>query len=277
MLLHGNIKSPTDLRTVFPVLLCVSFRFDRRDGLFAAETSASPANKLNNASGSKRSRLPVVSTKPTSTSNWRQQLPITATATASKFNLPYDHNHHYNRLTGSNGFTVTKFESLPAGQNGGQIAPPSSTRRNLFQPTQQQPSNTLQWSTAAPASEEGDTDSHGQAESVRKYCTEDTPCLSKAGSNTNLSCLTLEDDEHPITQLSSKQAVQKNNESSSDEDDPMEQQLLEQFRKVAWAEKGTSKIAPFRHNKVSTTNDNGGTRRMAVQPNYGKKEKGCYQ
>ena len=38
----------------------------------------------------------------------------------------------------------------------------------------------------------------------------------------------------------------------SDEEDAMEQQILDQCVRVAWAEKGTSKIAPFRHrSKVS--------------------------
>ena len=40
------------------------------------------------------------------------------------------------------------------------------------------------------------------------------------------------------------------NLSSDDDDDAMEQLILAQCIKVAWAEKGTSKVAPFRHKVI---------------------------
>jgi hypothetical protein len=38
-----------------------------------------------------------------------------------------------------------------------------------------------------------------------------------------------------------------NNFESDDEDDAMEQMILEECRKIAWAEKGTPKVTPFRY------------------------------
>ena len=120
------------------------------------------AVKSMNSSGHKRSRLPVVQGK--------SAIPT------------------YNQCNSFGNTAATNdFKNIPNGQN--QLF----TRRNLFQP-QFAPS----WA-ANPASEDGEVDSQGQ-ESVRKFCTEDTPVsLSKAGSNTNLSSLTFDDDDQSTT------------------------------------------------------------------------------
>ena len=41
--------------------------------------------------------------------------------------------------------------------------------------------------------------------------------------------------------------MEPNHFESDDEDDAMEQMILEECRKIAWAEKGTPKVTPFRY------------------------------
>ena len=122
-----------------------------------------------NSSGQRRSRLPVVQGKPVFSSNAQ----FTST---NKFG--FTSNQYSNEFkNSSNGSNLQLF-----------------TRRNIFNTNTQQQFNSP-WAASA-ASEDGEVDSQGQ-ESVRKFCTEDTPViLSKAGSNTNLSSLTFDDDDH---------------------------------------------------------------------------------
>ena len=192
-----------------------------------------------NSSGHKRSRLPIVQGKPATTMTQQH-------STANKFG------YQPNQLTSSNNTTSNGDSS--ATHNGQMF-----TRRNLFQPQIGQFHG--HWETATPASEDGELESQGQ-ESVRRFCTEDTPInsLSKAGSNTNLSSLTF-DDEDTSTTGNMKHTTQANegmqpshNEQSvdgdsDDDDDAMEQLILDQCRKIAWAEKTTKKVTPFK-NKV---------------------------
>ena len=95
-------------------------------------------------------------------------------------------NDQFSSINSTNTNECTRVFSYSNGQ--GQLF----ARRNLFQPQPQQfPS---EWATTA-ASEDGEGENQGQ-ESVRKFCTEDTPIsLSKAGSNTNLSSLTFDDED----------------------------------------------------------------------------------
>ena len=123
-----------------------------------------------NSSGQRRSRLPVVQGKPL----FSNSAQFTAT---NKFGFT---NNQYS--------TTSELKTTSNGSNQQLF-----TRRNIFN-TQQQQFNSP-WAASA-ASEDGEVDSQGQ-ESVRKFCTEDTPIsLSKAGSNTNLSSLTFDDDDH---------------------------------------------------------------------------------
>ena len=129
----------------------------------------SSAVTSHNSNGQKRSRLPVVQGKP-GVFNSSQ---FTST---NKFGFT---NNQYS--------TTSEFKTSSNGSNQQLF-----TRRNIFN-TQQQFNSP--WAASA-ASEDGEVDSQGQ-ESVRKFCTEDTPIsLSKAGSNTNLSSLTFDDDDH---------------------------------------------------------------------------------
>ena len=194
-----------------------------------------------NSSGHKRSRLPIVQGKPATTMTQQH-------STANKFG------YQPNPFTSSNNATSNGDSSTT--HNG---QPQMFTRRNLFQPQIGQFHG--HWATATPASEDGELESQGQ-ESVRRFCTEDTPInsLSKAGSNTNLSSLTF-DDEDTSTMGNMKHTTQANevmqpphNEQSvdgdsDDDDDAMEQLILDQCRKIAWAEKATKNITPFK-NKV---------------------------
>ena len=130
--------------------------------------------KSHNSSGQRRSRLPVVQGKPVFSSNAQ----FTATNKLGFANNQYS--------------TTNEFKSSLNGPNQQLF-----TRRNIFNSNSQQQFNSP-W-TASAASEDGEVDSQGQ-ESVRKFCTEDTPViLSKAGSNTNLSSLTFDDDDHIST------------------------------------------------------------------------------
>ena len=53
------------------------------------------------------------------------------------------------------------------------------------------------------------------------------------------------------TRIPSASAHEKsNNLDSSDDDDAMEQLILDQCRKIAWAEKGTTKVTPFRQKVI---------------------------
>ena len=129
-----------------------------------------------NSSGHKRSRLPVVLAKPSTPNNTQ------FASTNNKFGLP-----EYSEYASANNTSSIQFKNSPSEHN--QLF----TRRNLFQPQVQHFASP--WTVAA-GSEDGEVESQGQ-ESVRKFCTEDTPMsLSKAGSNTNLSSLTFDDDEH---------------------------------------------------------------------------------
>ena len=132
-----------------------------------------------NSSGHKRSRLPVVQAKPSTPSNTQFAL------ATNKFGVPA-----YSQYTLTNNTCSSEFKNSSSEHN--QLF----TRRNLFQPQAQHFS--APW-TVAPGSEDGELESQGQ-ESVRKFCTEDTPMsLSKAGSNTNLSSLTFDDDDQSTT------------------------------------------------------------------------------
>ena len=132
-----------------------------------------------NSSGHKRSRLPVVQGKsalPNST-----QL----SSSNSKFGLP-----SYSQYASTVNTSTSDLKNCSSENN--QLF----ARRNLFQPQVQQFGSP--WAVA-PVSDDGEVESQGQ-ESVRKFCTEDTPLsLSKAGSNTNLSSLTFDDDDHSRT------------------------------------------------------------------------------
>ena len=133
---------------------------------------SSSAAMSHNTSGQRRSRLPVVQGKPVFSSNAQ----FTAT---NKFGFP---TNQYS--------TTNEFKSSSNGQQ-------FFTRRNIFNTNAPQQFNSP-WA-ASVASEDGEVDSQGP-ESVRKFCTEDTPVsLSKAGSNTNLSSLTFDDDDHIST------------------------------------------------------------------------------
>ena len=133
---------------------------------------SSSAAMSHNTSGQRRSRLPVVQGKPVFSSNAQ----FTAT---NKFGFP------------TNLYSTTN--EFKSSSNGEQIF----TRRNIFNTNAPQQFNSP-WA-ASVASEDGEVDSQGP-ESVRKFCTEDTPVsLSKAGSNTNLSSLTFDDDDHIST------------------------------------------------------------------------------
>ena len=135
-----------------------------------------------NSSGHKRSRLPVVQGKPLLPNN--PQFPP-----ANNYALSYNQYTSSTNNTAPNEFKGGS-HNISTGQH--QLF----TRRNLFHPQTQQ--FHPQW-TANPTSEEGEVESQGQ-ESVRKFCTEDTPVsLSKAGSNTNLSSLTFDDEDHSTT------------------------------------------------------------------------------
>ena len=169
-------------------------------------------------------------------------------STANKFG------YQPNQFTSSNNTTSNGDSSTT---HNGQMF----TRRNLFQPQIGQFHG--HWATATPASEDGELESQGQ-ESVRRFCTEDTPInsLSKAGSNTNLSSLTFDDEDASTTgnmkhTTQVKEGIQPTHSqqpndvesSDNDDDDAMEQLILDQCRKIAWAEKATKKVTPFK-NKV---------------------------
>ena len=47
--------------------------------------------------------------------------------------------------------------------------------------------------------------------------------------------------------ITSSENMEPNHFESDDEDDAMEQMILEECRKIAWAEKGTPKVTPFRY------------------------------
>ena len=131
------------------------------------------AVKSHNSGGHKKSRLPIVQSKPVPSNN-------------THFSSSNSYGQQYHQYTSTN-IATGEIRSSSNGQN--QLF----TRRNLFQPQGQQFGS--QW-TATPASEDGEVESQGQ-ESVKKFCTEDTPIsLSKAGSNTNISSLTFDDDDN---------------------------------------------------------------------------------
>ena len=141
------------------------------------------AVKSLSSSGNKRSRLPVVQGK-----FYQQQ--STKLPNNFQFSSINKYDSSYSQNTSTNNTTGNEFKSGVINSSAEQNH--MSTRRNLFhhQPFQSQ------WAAATPASEDGEVESQGQ-ESVRKFCTEDTPIsLSKAGSNTNLSSLTFDDEEH---------------------------------------------------------------------------------
>jgi hypothetical protein len=131
-----------------------------------------------NSSGHKRSRLPVVQAKPSTTNNTQ------FSSTNNKFGFSA-----HSQYPSTSNTTSSAFPNSPSEHDQ------PFTRRNLFQPHVQHYASP--W-TVAPGSEDG-VESQGQ-ESVRKFCTEDTPIsLSKAGSNTNLSSLTFDDDDYSTT------------------------------------------------------------------------------